>query len=676
VIQNGRIVGVRARPSRGVGPGKVLFTRKGSQLRVLDPIQSGVENIRRIIRESDLNRVGLALLDLAESHPDELRGVIDVLDKKGKHVVKVSAKDVKAMKELKKVLNAQGNPVGDEEVKNLVMMMNRERLQKGSDRLIVYRDGERHTLRVRSDLADAIQSLSPENAHWLVKMIALPTQTLKKGIVLQPLFPPLAGLKDLLEATMRTKYGLAPWHWFKGFADSMADTDFGKMLGFTPSQYLKEFRASGGAFAALSGVEVRDVRSTMRYLLDLNAKSPILHPIELLKRYAKPFEEAARIAEFRLARQAGKSVTEAAIAARNITIDFNQAGQSMQALNMMTPFLNPAIQAIATDARALRSNPGKILMIGSALALGSWMLNAANQNDQELKDLRRTPFGRLFWWFRLPNGEIGKLPKPYFWGQVFATSAEVAYDQMEGEDPGAIKDWGEAMVQSLWGVGGPALAQMYIGIRSNRHPFLDQPIESEELGGLEPPYRVLPSTSAVAAATGELFNVSPVKVDFVISTAFGSLGRDVLTATSLVRRAKMQAPEPVSADLPVIGRLFGRFPSGNVEPVRTFYDVAKRVETVANTVNFLGEQRPTELRAYVEKNYHDVALATYYAGVRANMSEVREAIKTFTIADLDPATKRQYIEGLKKALIQLARQANEMDRRVREVPVPELVEPR
>lgn len=662
VVGAKREVGVRPRVSTVTGPRKILYKLTGGKAKILDPIQAAVENLRRNIREADLNRIVTQLYDAVNADPESFHGIAEV-DTKSQIVFGAEAKRVYA--EMRKMISAYGIEADDESIKQLVAIGTRNRLGKGNDRVVGFKDGKRFILRVSPDLADAVQSLSPDRMAWWIRLLGVPTRLLKAGVVLQPLFPPLAYMKDAVEGQIRSKYGMSPLGPVRGLGIALSGTKIAKLLGFTESEWSKQYRAGGGAYSALSASEARTTTSAMRYVLRQGRSSPLMHPIELLRAYARPFEEAVRMEEFRLARKAGEDVITASVAGRNVTIDFNQAGGSMQALNHIIPFLNPAIQSLATDGKILREQPGRVAAIGSAMMLGSWMLMAANDDDQELTDLRRTPYGELFLWFRLPDGTIAKAPKPYFWGQVFMTSAEFAWDRLKHDDPDAAARWRQAVATGAWGIGLPAIAQLYMGLKTNKVPLTGAPIVPADLEEVEPIFQVTPNTSIVGRGLGKVLNVSPLKVDFVVGQAFGSLGRDALNAVSIVDRANRRMPTPVEADLPVVGRLFGRYPSGNVEPIYSFYQNAGKVEQVANTVNYLGKTKPDQLATYVPAHTADIAVSEIYAGARATLADMRQSIKRLQDQEgIPPEEKRQLIDGILKAMIEVARQSNEIGRQV------------
>lgn len=677
-----QIVGPRAISTKAHGPGKPLYRLVGSTEQIEDPIQAIVENTRRLIRDADMNRVATNLLDLAEAEPAKLAGIIEII-KDEKH--RLSPRNQKLFAEFAEQIKELRPGTDDQTIAQLFDSLNRERLGRKNDLLIAYRNGKRHKMRVRSDVAEAFGAMSPKHMQWYVQLLAAPTKLLKGGIVLQPLFSPLAFFKDIFEATARSQYGFKPWDSFIGFGIAISDTPIAKMLGITPSEHLRAFRSGGGAFTALSGVEARTTKAAYSYVVKgRGPKGTLLHPVDALKRWARPFEEAARLGEFRLARTQGASVLEASVAARNVTVDFTQAGTTMQALNVIFPFLNPAIQSLTADMSAIRRNPARVLAVGTGLALGSLMLAAANENDQEINDLRKTPYGSLFWWMRLPNGEIAKVPKPYFFGQLFATGAERAWDEMKTKDPESARRWRDAVIEQVAYTSMPALAQWGAALYANKLPFTGAPIESDEMADLDPAFRVTPRTSALATKLAGAVNtvieslpiddadkhkleVSPVRVDALLGMAVGSIGRDVRAIGQYLSTTRHMNPEPVTADLPVVGRLFGRYPSNNVEPVYYFYERAERTERVVNTLDMLIKHRPDEYSAYLNKHVEDYVAAGVLAGTRKSMADVRRSIKEFEqLEGLDPKSKRELIDAQMRVIIDMARMANDVDRSIRE----------
>jgi hypothetical protein len=403
----------------------------------------------------------------------------------------------------------------------------------------------------------------------------------------------------------------------------------------------------------------------------------VQHPIETLKRMSEPFEEAARIGEFRLAMKNGSSAFDAGLAAKNITVDFNMSGAGMQSLSMITAFLNPAIQSLSADGKALYKNPNRVLAVGMGLAGATAMLWYANKDDQELNDLRRTPYGRLWVWFRGPKTDVNpdgiyKIPKPYFWGQVFMTGMEQTLDKMYAHDPEALQDWFSSMAQQAEFTVLPNALNYARSRWSNQDPLTGAQIVPEVMQGIEPAFQVKPSTTFIAEKVGKAtrnlwrpLQVSPMQMDYGIGALFGALGQNINKSVNIALNTDARTPEPVGSEVPFIGRLFGSYPSMNVGPVNRMYDRAKDYELVNNTVLYLSKHEPQLLEEYATRHLNQIALANLYSGARQSINQLRSAIEALDrVPDITPGQYRGLREQYLNAIIEIARQTNEAADRV------------
>jgi hypothetical protein len=654
------------RPVSRLGVEQPVKRLVGSEAKIQDPIQSTVDMTRRLIRASDRNRVFRTLVELAEQNPELAPGIIEKISKKQLPRKILEAKQAEIVERTKQLAKENGISYDDATVAELVENLTERELGKGSDQIRFWRDGKAETWRVHPDIARAIESLDPQKVHWLVQLLSVPTRTARAGIVYNPLFPPLAAFKDAFEATLRTKYGFTPWNSIQGFGDALSGTGLAKILGVTPTEYQRAFKASGGAFSTVSGIVGQTTGAAVRAVLPGRAPilTHILHPIELLKKMSEPWEEAARIGEFRQALGKGKSVFEAGLAAKTITVDFNMSGASMQGLNMITAFLNPAIQSFGADMRAAASNPRRVLVVGSGIALGTAMLWAANRDDEEITQLRKTPYGKLWWWFRV-NGDIYKLPKPYFWGQVFASGAEAALDKMEVDDPNAARDWIKAVEEQIKFTVTPNLMQYGLAVAGNKDPLTGADIVPERMEDIDPMFQIRPNTNLAARKAGEWFqvmNLSPIQIDYFIKTNLGTLGNELNKAATIAFQNDARVPEPLAAELPFINRVIGQYPSLNVEPLIRFRERAKELEVVNNTVMYLAQEQPELLEKYVANRKLDVALSTVYAGARQSMNEMYAAMAAIDKVPVEQMTKedrRARKDALVRSLIKIADMVNQ-----------------
>lgn len=117
-------------------------------------------------------------------------------------------------------------------------------------------------------------------------------------------------------------------------------------------QAYKEFREAGGT------AEWYGLRSVHDRIADLNkalnedfSKNPLIKSKRAVKavgdfieNYNRAFENAARVSLFRALRDRGISRERAAMAAKNITVNFNQGGRNKGVMNALYMFYNASIQ--------------------------------------------------------------------------------------------------------------------------------------------------------------------------------------------------------------------------------------------------------------------------------------------------------------------------------------------
>lgn len=134
-------------------------------------------------------------------------------------------------------------------------------------------------------------------------------------------------------------------------------------------------------------------------------------------------EQATRIAVFKASVEAGMSDAEAAVTAREITVDFNRRGYKMHYINSMYMFFNAGVQGTLRSVKALtNSDTVKATAVGGII-MGFFediMMAGLSDEDED---------GRLEWdnegaWSKymnlhLPGGY--KIPLPYFWNLFPAT---------------------------------------------------------------------------------------------------------------------------------------------------------------------------------------------------------------------------------------------------------------
>lgn len=258
-------------------------------------------------------------------------------------------------------------------------------------------------------------------------------------------------------------------------------------------------------------------------------------------------EIASRFAEYNAAREVGDTIIVASEKAANVTVSFHKmgslGGRNMQTFIKSIPFFNPGIQALYTMYRAgFKRGPAArnrllfvLLGLFAAQAAAFGLLNSRGTQKQKdaFADLTPEEMGGYIWYPK-PDGEtLGKQRLPNnlnvfgtllnmaladnYWGTKYSNNDYKAAST--GFLPAQTNVFKPAEMVFSWIPQGLKVPIEYFG-NVKDFPSVRQ-IESDSQLRKEPGQRVTPATSAVAAWMGREFNISPVKLDFLVTGIFG-----------------------------------------------------------------------------------------------------------------------------------------------------------
>lgn len=633
----------------------------GSKLKIIDPLYSTVDYTRRIIRASELNKVGQALVDFTKAHPNETKGWLT----RDKNVSASNAPNVVGSGQgIQQIAKQLGINIDLNTAKQIGTVLGDSNLLVEGDIMRVRQGGEIHQYHIDPALGAMLRSLSPQQIEGWLRLAAAPSQALKIGVTANPVFGAFQAFVGAFQSKIQSKYGFR----------ITQDPFIGLYNRVTKSPAYKEALAAGGTSAYLSAVG-RDTQSALRNIAPGNIAQKtirtIAHPLEALRAIADPLEEMNRLGEYIRARKAGADVHEAALAMREVDTDFSQIGTQMTGLAHLVAFANPFIQAGDKAARTLAKNPQAWLSGIMGVTVPGVAFWLAGEGDKEVRDLQRSDQGQRNWFVRLPKtGEIVKIPKPYLYGEIFSNTAEAVMDQMERETPEQWQQLAKGVRDNFSFLMLPTLAQTAIGALSGKNPLGWNDIVPESRAGLEPSLQYTNQSTETARAIGDILNISPAKIDFAIQSLGGTLAQEGMRSLDkLVPDGKATPPAPVSADLPLVGRFFARYPSESVEPIRTFYKNASDAAVkLATARKYMDQMQPERAKAYIEKNREIIGLADAYGKARQELAEKRsflEKIRDVPDDVMTPQTKRELTDQVLQGMIESARVINDGVRQFR-----------
>lgn len=203
-------------------------------------------------------------------------------------------------------------------------------------------------------------------------------------------------------------------------------------------------------------------------------------------------------------------------------------------------------------------------------------------------------------YLRIPKGDVGV---------IFGTSTEKILESMDKSREGkleldklAISIIKETMPISDIGGFLPVAARVPVELLANEKFFYGRPIVSQGQERLEPREQYGPFTSETSKALGKVFNISPFKIDHLITGYGAGLARyalklnDGILAEMGVLPEKPERPKGL-ADYPVVRAFVVRDPLGfGSESVQNFYDALDEIERFSATEKRFKEQGRTDER--------------------------------------------------------------------------------
>lgn len=527
---------------------------KGSTRDIIDPLESIVKNTYQFYNAIERNHVGVTFAKLANKP-----GVGTIIEE------------------------VRGN-----------------RPAKSTDNTFsVWVKGKKVVYETTPELAQAMKMMNKDTSNFITKILQYPASWLRAGSTVTAGFAITNALRDTISAGVFSKHGFLP----------VVDTFRGLAHFLKKDQLYWDYVKSGGAHAAMVSLDRDYLSGHLRELFSHKStlSKVARNPMEVLRAISEATEVATRLGEFSNARKGytglysrltktnlePKSLGEASIASRDITIDFSRTGTHTKSWNKIDAFFNATIQGGDKLVRAWRDDP-KGMTIKSTLfitlpTIALWYLNKDNSAYQELPQWEKDTF------FHIPAGDkFVKIPKPFELGLLYGTTFErmLQYfdDKENGHNSVGFKGFGDRVKETLIPDLSPTFFVPIYEWAFNFSDFRQRNIVPQSQEKLPDKLQYGSNTSMVARKIGDTFNVSPYKVDNTIMGYGGNLARLGLDITDAIGGANEKRPTKGVTELPEIRRFFAK-PYQSSDSVQRVYDDFKEQEKLHNELKLTG-QRP------------------------------------------------------------------------------------
>lgn len=458
-----------------------------------------------------------------------------------------------------------------------------------TDTISYFNKGDKVTVQVPPVYATIAKGLEGETAHTWERLVASLSAPLRYGAVrYNPLFVVVNPIRDAISAFYRE--GLVPMssEYIRGWVAAIhknADFTEAAEAGVLMSGIVDNMRSTEALARArrMGVVSVRDWRDALLVLP------------RLIERANLTAEQATRIATYHKLKGQGLSELEAAVRARDVTVDFAKSGNTMKVINQMLPFSNAGLQGAANTVRLIKDNPRQALIASSALAMPTI---AAYLNNQRFETSKMIPDYEYVnsWVFQIGEGErkadprypdaapekfplYVKIPKGPL-GAFVTAPVELALRLAFAKDDRSVaehflegaKTMATAISPLEPNVSAilPPLGGAAVGIATGQDLYRDAPIVPQREQNRPAELQYGPETSSLAVALGERFKVSPRMVEFAIKDYTAGVGSQALWLSDLALGAlgyNPQAPgeakqRPLAeteqlAKNPLVGRFLG-----------------------------------------------------------------------------------------------------------------------
>jgi hypothetical protein len=357
------------------------------------------------------------------------------------------------------------------------------------------------------------------------------------------------------------------------------------------------------------------------------------------------------------------------------SMNFTRRGlsPSVQMITSMIPFMNAQIQSLDVLYRSLRGRMPfnerlqvreKLIARGMMLAGMSIMYALAMQDDEAYQNAR--PDEKYNNWFVPIPGTDDKLrvPIPFELGYIFKALPEAVINGLYAERGAdeALDAAKRILINLIPGgsnYGIPQAVKPLIEVGLGKSFFTGRDLESGVEQKQEPWARYRDNTSEAAKLLGSWFNISPIKIETLVSGYTGSLGMALMQSLNvLAPTPETQKAERRLSEIPVVGTVFQpKDASGIIDDT---FDQMNKYSEVKDTYDALVKRGElSRADAYLRSNIDKIGLASVADNYRQQIGKITEAERQIRGSSLSPQQQRDLLDDLRQAKILVATSARE-----------------
>jgi hypothetical protein len=505
--------------------------------------------------------------------------------------------------------------------------------------------------------------------------IGIPSDLLVKGLAGIPtMFPAAVQVMGIPSRFLRRAITALPTYAFRQLMRDSTSAFMASGANVTPVlSALKQLgRASAIDRRGITGGQVFTGTSEdmARLLAEMQAGRPgWAKAFSRLEAMSMEADAASRRSQYESYIKQGLSEMEATMMTLE-SMNFSRRGvdPSVQLVTALIPFVNAQIQSLDVLYRSFRGQMPfnerlkireKLISRGLLVAGMTIAYALAMQDDEDYQNA--TPDQKYNNWFvRIPGVEEAvRIPIPFELGYIFKALPEAIINSMyaqRGADE--AKDAALGILRNLIPGGSnymiPAAVKPLIEVGLGKSFFTGRDLETGAEKMQEPWARYRDTTSEIAKGLGAMFNISPIKIEALVSGYTGGMGLALLQAANFV----LPGPESAKAEkrmseLPVIGSVFQ--PKDAAGIINDTFDRLKEASEAKNTYDDLikrGEYKRAD--AYLSENADRMALASLAGDYKQQIGKITQAERQIRGIDMDPKEKREILDAMRQQKILVA----------------------
>lgn len=468
---------------------------KGSEKRIQDPYVSLLDNLNKMMKESDRNEVVLSFRNLIENEQDP---------------------------QMRQSLESIGKKVGS----------------KDKETITVFVDGKPEYWKFQQDIYTALKGLDSE-AYNLPGFVTILPKVLRWTVTRFPTFAARNIVRDFQSRLLLSNAN--PWESIKRSITTADKWDEAARVGALNAGMYTQGKE---LYYELLGDAAKKLTKEGSFVITPDKVKSLWNTYE--KALYKS-ETTGRVSEYEASFNEAKkqgmddynAMLYAGSRARGL-IDFAVAGNTMRVINQLIPFSNAAVQGLRSASIRAKENPAGFAMRVALFSLipevAIYSLNRGDEKKQKmyeaLPDWQRDMFYNVY----VGNNKWLSIPKP-FELSLFGSALNRGMSYADGNKK-SFDGFGGSAYKSLMPVEGTDIVGPYgkiLEVTANYDFFRDREIIPRSQLALDMSLRDTEDASRIGKVIGDLMKADPRMVDHYIKGQFSYFGKTALELSNMGR---------------------------------------------------------------------------------------------------------------------------------------------